>query len=108
MDNSDTRVVLHLTFRVAKDTRGRIIDFVRSAAKFYERPGGIRVRLLQSTQEPEVFIEVIEYDNWSKYCEDAARLESDETMKSYIEEWRSLLLAPAKIEVFTEPALGKN
>jgi quinol monooxygenase YgiN len=108
MKKSEIRIILHLTFRVDKDHQARIVDFVRSATQFYERPGGIHVRLLQSAEEPDLFVEIIEYDNWDKYHEDAARLNSDATMKSYIEEWRTLLLEAPRVETFTELTLRNH
>ena len=47
-------------------------------------------------------MEIIEYESWDKYYEDARRVEGDKKMQSYLDKWHSLLLGQAKTELYTE------
>lgn len=102
MEIDNRRVILHLTIRAAHGRRSELIEFLRSAIPFYEQPRGIKIRLLQSTEDPDSFVEIVEYESWDKYHEDARRVEDDKEMQSYLDKWRSLLFAQAKTEVYTE------
>ena len=42
--------------------------FLRGAIPFYEEPTGIHVRLLRDVDEPDAFVEVIEYDTDEDYA----------------------------------------
>lgn len=93
-------VELHLRIRVAPQNRDALIKFLTRAIPFYERPGGIRVRLLQQREDPCAFIEVIEYLDCDSYERDQERVRSDPAMKAWLDEWRTLLDGPVGIETY--------
>ena len=47
------------------------------AIPFYEQPGGIRVRLLWDTADPDRFIEIVEYADQGAHDRDQARVADD-------------------------------
>jgi hypothetical protein len=65
----------------------------RSTARvFYERPGGIRVRLLWDVDDPDRFVEVVvEYADRDTHNRDQARVDHDPAMQGYLHRWRALL-----------------
>jgi len=99
-------VWLHLRIRVAAERQAEFRSFLREAIRFYEAPGGIRVRLLSKDTEPERFIEQIEYIDERTYHEDDERTRSDLTMAQFLARWRSLLAEPPVVEVYREAPLG--
>lgn len=72
-------IELHLRGRVAPGRRADLIAFLSEAIPFYERPGGIRIRLLWDVADPERFIEVVEYADQGTHDRDQARVEADPT-----------------------------
>jgi quinol monooxygenase YgiN len=98
-------IELHLRLRVAPGKRDDFMAFLRDAIPFYESPGGIRIRVLQSCEDPDVFIEVVEYQHREAYERDQIRVESDPAMKERLVRWRSLLVEPATVETYRVLAL---
>ena len=93
-------ITIHLRVRVASARREAFLAFLREAVPFYERPGGIRVRLLRDERDPEAYIEVIEYDTREAYERDQERVEHDPEMRAFLERWRALLDGPPVVEVY--------
>lgn len=94
------RIDLHLRIRVAPGRRDEFLAFLREAIPFYERPGGIEVRLLEDMNDDHRFIELVLYDDEDVYLEDQERVEHDPENRRYLERWRSLLAEPPVVEVY--------
>jgi quinol monooxygenase YgiN len=93
-------IELHLRLRVAPGRRDEFLAFLRDAIPYYEAPGGIRIRLLQDREEPDLFIEVVEYRDRAAYETDQVRVESEPGMRERIKSWRSLLAEPPQVEIY--------
>lgn len=92
--------VLHLRLTVLPGRREELVAFLRDAVRFYEAPGGIRIRLLQDATDPDRFIEVVEYRDTPTYLRDQERVEGDPEMRAYLERWRKLLRFPVQVETY--------
>lgn len=95
-------VVLRLAIRAREGAREALLEFLREATPFYEAPGGIRMRLLQRVDDPDSFIEEVEYRGAAEFDADNLRVESDEEMKRYLDRWRSLLEGKAEVTVYQD------
>ena len=95
-------VVLRLAIRARPGARRELLDFLREATPFYEAPGGIRMRLLQRVDDPDSFIEEVEYRSTAEYEADNIRVESDDEMKRYLERWRALLEDKAEVTIYQD------
>lgn len=95
-------IALHLRIRVKPPNRDDLLKFLSEAKSFYERPGGIAMRLLQSTNDRNAFIEVFEYASVAAYEADERRVRDDPRMKAYLERWRNFLDGPPIVEVYAE------
>lgn len=84
-------VVLMLHITTPPGGRDHLIDFLRQALPYYQEPGGIRVRLLSSIDQPEEYIEMIEYQTREGYLCDQQRVTQDVKMKGYLNQWYTLL-----------------
>ncbi|MBX3094587.1 MAG: hypothetical protein KF680_08650 [Cryobacterium sp.] len=93
-------IELHLRGRVAAGRRRELDAFLIEAIPFYEQPGGIRVRLLWDVADPDRFIETIEYADQDAHDRDQVRVATDETMRGFLERWRSLLEGPPTVETY--------
>ncbi len=93
-------VQVHLRIRVPTNKQPEFLAFLREAIPYYEAPGGVRVTLLTEAQDPERFIELVEYASEAAYANDDERVRSDPTMARYLERWRTLLAEPPAVEVY--------
>src|SRR5689334_2047838 len=96
------RIVLHLNIAVQNTRREELLEFLREARSFYEEIPGAVVRLLQNRDNPQSFIEVIEYETIEAYELDRTRVDSDAKMQAYLSRWRSLLNGPVRIEIYDD------
>lgn len=95
-------MLIQLRGRVTEGRWDDLLSFLHKAIAFYEEPGGIRVRLLCDVADPDVFIEVIEYETEESYAADQRRVENDPAMIARLEEWRGLLAGPVEVQTLCE------
>jgi quinol monooxygenase YgiN len=93
-------IELHLRIRVAAEQREAFLAFLTEAIPVYERPGGIRIRLLEDAGDAGRFIEVVEYDSQEAFDRDQERVEQDPESRALLERWRALLDGPPQVEVY--------
>jgi quinol monooxygenase YgiN len=95
-------MMILLSGRVQSGRRDDLVQFLRDAVPFYEKPGNILTRLLRSQSDPDRFIEVVEYADRSSYELDQERVASDPEMRAYLERWHSLLAEPPSVQIYEE------
>jgi hypothetical protein len=93
-------IELHLRGRAAPGRRADLVAFLREAVPFYERPGGIRIRLLWDVTDADRFVEVVEYVDQDTHDRDQVRAAGDAEMQGYLRRWRALLAEPPQVEVY--------
>jgi quinol monooxygenase YgiN len=93
-------IELHLRGRAEPGRRAELVAFLREAIPFYERPGGIRVRLLWDVSDPDRFVEVVEYADQDAHDRDQLRVDGDAEMHDYLQRWRALLAEPPVVETY--------
>ena len=96
----DGVIELHLRGRAAPGRRAELVAFLREAIPVYERPAGIRVRVLWDTADPDRFVEVIEYVDRATHDRDQQRVDTEPEMVEYLRRWRDLLAESAQIETY--------
>lgn len=92
------KIELHLRVRVKPENRAAFEEFLREAIPVYERPGGIRVRVVQALHDHTELIEIVEYADRRTYEEDQQRVENDAEQTALLARWRQLLDGPPKVE----------
>ena len=95
-------MVLHLRIRLKAPHPDSLMSFLRQAVPLYEAPGGIRIRLLRNRNDPQEYIEIVEYNSRKAYEDDQHRVEHDPRMKKLLQEWRSLLAGDVKVETYED------
>lgn len=93
--------ILHLRIKVP-NTKDELFSFLRDAIPYYESPGGVRVRLLRSLENPTRFVEIVEYDSREAFDNDQRRVTEDPRMRSYLQAWRSLLVGDVQVESYED------
>lgn len=93
-------IELHLRGQAAPGGREDLLAFLAEAIPFYEKPGGIRVRLLWDTTDPGRFIEIVEYADQEAHDRDQVRVAEDPEMGEYLRRWRDLLAGPPQVETY--------
>lgn len=100
--------VITLTYKVAPDRRKDLLEFLASAVKVYEEPGGIRIALFESLDEPGLFCELVAYATSHGYEADQIRVDNDERMKNVLKQWHTYLDGPLEVRRLTPVALVPN
>ena len=77
-------ISVHLRIRVVSGRQSDLHRFLADAIPFYESPGGIRVRLLSDSSDPERFTELIE-------CIDEQTYREEMSASTLTARWRSTL-----------------
>lgn len=89
--------IVSLVYRVAEERRPALLEFLGRAIPFYERPGGVRVALYDSVDEPGLVLELVAYASEAEYAADEERVERDPEMRAVLAEWRRLLDGPPEV-----------
>jgi quinol monooxygenase YgiN len=95
-------MVILLGGRVRPGRREDLVHFLRDAVPCYERPGGIRTRLLRDVEDPDAFVEVVEYADPGTYERNQERVASDPEMRAYLERWHALLAEAPVVGTYEE------
>ena len=101
-------IELHLRGRVAAGRRDELLAFLAEAIPFYERPGGIRVRVLWDISDSDRFNEIVEYADQATHDRDQVRVEQDPVMGEYLQRWRALLEAAPQIDTYRVGTPGRH
>ena len=88
--------IITLVYRVAPERRTQLLEFLRSNFPLYERPGGIRMALYESVDEPGLLLELVAYADEAAFARDQERVEKDPEMRRILTEWKSLLAGPVE------------
>ena len=89
--------IVSLVYRVPPSRRAELLAFLRDALPFYERPGGIRVGLYESADEPGLFMELVAYAGEGQYAADQDRVEHDPAMLAVLERFRAVVGGPVEV-----------
>jgi hypothetical protein len=74
----------------------------------YEEPEGIAVRLQWSLDDPDAFVEIMEYRDLAVYDSDQERVEHDPRMRALIERWHALLADGPRVTAYGEAAIAPS
>lgn len=98
--------IVSLVYRVAPERRADVLALLRDAFPLYERPGGIRMGLYESMDEPGLWLELVAYAGEGEYAADQVRVESDPEMRKVLGAWKALLAGPVEVRKLRPLALA--
>lgn len=86
-----------LVYRVKPERRAALLAFLRDQFPFYERPGGLRMALWESVDDPGLVLELVAYADESSYARDQERVEKDPEMRAVLARWKELVDGPVEV-----------
>ncbi|MBI2566101.1 MAG: methyltransferase domain-containing protein [Candidatus Schekmanbacteria bacterium] len=89
--------IVALVYRIPPESRTEMVAFLRRAFPLYERPGGIRMGLFESADEPGLVLELVAYDSDEAYLRDQERVERDPKLREVLAEWKRLVNGPVEV-----------
>lgn len=92
------RRILHFKFTLAGASE-QMIAMMKSAAPLYQMFGDAQVRLLQNVDDPNRFLQEIEYDAPEALETNRQQLASDPRVQAYLQAWRSMFPGSIEMEV---------
>ncbi len=91
---------VHLRIKVEPTNRTAFLEFLRQAIPFYERDGETRMSLIEDANQPNSFIEVVEYQTEAAFVRGEEAVRNDPETLKYLERWRALLTGPPIVEEY--------
>ncbi len=100
--------IVSLVYRTTAENRSALIEFLNGALSLYERPGGIRIALYESIDEPGLFFELVAYETEAAFEADQERVEHDPEMKKVLEDWHKLIDGSLEVRRMRPVQLTRN
>ena len=98
--------IVSLVYRVSPSKRTELISFLQKAVPFYEQPGGIKIGLYESMDEPGLFLEMVAYETQAQYEADQLRVEEDKEMKTMLKKWHEFIEGSLEVRRMKPVSLG--
>src|SRR4029077_6853665 len=96
------RRTLHLRFTLSSADPSQLLALVNASKPFYEMLGGTEVRLIQNVDDPDKFIQTIEYETPEEMEIHRARIAGALRMRGRLPAWRTMLPGGVEIDVFKD------
>lgn len=98
-DQNTIRRTLHFKFTLP-GASDQMIAMMKSAAPLYQVFGDAKVRLLQNVDDPNRFLQEIDYQAHGAIETNRQQLASDPRVQAYLQAWKSMFPGAIEIEVF--------
>jgi hypothetical protein len=101
MTNGEAKIrrTVHFKFTIAGAPE-QMIAMIKSAAPLYQMFGDAQVRLLQNVDDPNRFLQEIEYDAPETIETNRQQIASDPRVQAYIQGWKTMFPGAIEIEVY--------
>ncbi len=93
------RRTLHFKFTLS-GASDQVIGMIKSAAPLYQMFGNAQVRILQNVDDPNRFLQEIEYDAPESLEQNRQQMASDPRVQAYLMGWRSMFPGAIEIDVY--------
>ena len=103
MTNNDAKVprTLHFKFTLA-GAPDQMVAMIKSAAPLYQMFGDARVRLLQNVDDPNRYLQEIEYEVPQSMELNRQQIAGDPRVLVYLQTWRAMFPGTIEIDVYKE------
>lgn len=89
--------IVSLVYRLPPERRSALLEFLEEALPLYERPGGVRVGLYESLDEPGLFLELVSYASTGAYEADQLRVDQDPEMVATLARFKAVVSGPVEV-----------
>jgi hypothetical protein len=101
-NNNTVRRTLHCRFALAGTDPANLLQLMKAAAPFYETFGNARMRLMRNVDDPNRFIQIIEYDAPKSLEQNRQQIASDPRLQGYLQMWRTMLPGSVEMDVYQD------
>ena len=102
-DNSASlRRILHFRIRTPGMDAAQLLSMIKPAVPFFQAWGGGQVRLLRNVDDPNQFLQVIEYETPQALELNRQRIASDPMLRTYLQTWRTVLQGAVDVDVYED------
>jgi len=91
--------VVHFKFTLTGASE-QMIAMIKSAAPLYQMFGEAQVRLLQNVDDPNRFLQEIEYDAPASLELNRQQIASDPRVQAYLMAWKAMFPGAIEIDVY--------
>jgi hypothetical protein len=100
-DEAKIRRTLHFKFTLPGASE-QMVAMIKTAAPIYQMFGDARVRLLQNVDDPNRFLQEIEYDAPQTVELNRQQIASDPRVQGYLQTWRMMFPGTIDIDVYKD------
>jgi hypothetical protein len=95
------RRTLHFKFTLPGASE-QLIAMIKSSAPLYQMFGEAKVRLLQNVDDPNRFLQQVDYDAPESMEMNRQQLAADPRVQAYLQAWRTMFPGGIEIDVYKE------
>ena len=96
------RRILHFRIRTPGMDAAQLLSLIKPAVPFFQAWGGGKVRLLRNVDDPNQFLQVIEYETPQALELNRQRIASDPMLRTYLQTWRTVLQGAVDVDVYED------
>jgi hypothetical protein len=103
MTDGETKIqrTLHFKFTLP-GANEQVVAMMKSSAPLYQMFGDAQVRLLQNVDDPNRFLQEIEYQAPQALELNRQQIASDPRVQAYLQAWRAMFPGAIEIDVYKE------
>jgi hypothetical protein len=94
--------ILHFRIRTPGMDAAQLLSLIKPAVPFFQAWGGGQVRLLRNVDDPNQFLQVIEYETPQALELNRQRIASDPMLRTYLQTWRTVLQGAVDVDVYED------
>ena len=96
------RRILHFRIRTPGMDAAQLLSLIKPAVPFFQAWGGGQVRLLRNVDDPNQFLQVIEYETPQALELNRQRIASDPMLRTYLQTWRTVLQGAVDVDAYED------
>lgn len=101
-DDNTVRRTLHCRFSLMGADPQHLLQMMKASAPFYEMFGNARMKLLRNVDDPNRYIQIIEYDAPKSLEKNRQQIASDPRMQGFLQMWRTMVPGSLEMDVYQE------
>ena len=101
-ETTDVHRILQFKFRWPSADLSQLTALLNSATPFYQASGITRARLLRNVDDPNQFVQVLEYKVPEMIEMNRQAIASDPMMQAYLRTWRTLIPGGIEVDVYED------
>jgi hypothetical protein len=101
-DSKDVERILQFKFRSPTADVSQLAALIKSAMPFYQASGITHARLLRNVDDPNQFVQMLEYKVPEMLEMNRQAIAGDAMIQGYLRTWRALVPGGVEVEVYED------